>query len=148
MNHKLNKQKNTPKSWSKKNIKQDSETQSNSFTPENGKIDAQKFFNFIMMAARDMMNDELITIKRELEDCKYLIKSLRNRQIDIEDEYKSLGISLGQLGIAEINLLNATKNSIKDKISVVMSNGQVKGRTDITRYNLYPDTETMKIRLQ
>lgn len=84
------------------------------------------------------IREVLLPIKRDLKDIKILIKTVRNKQIELENSYKSLGISLGQLGIVDINILNKTVDMIRDKLSVVGNNGQIVGKINIHRYNLIP----------
>lgn len=103
---------------------------------KNGKVDLQNFFDFVMSACRDMLNDEILSLKRELKDQSIMIKVLRNKNKDLELEFKSLGIAISQLGVTEINILNDTKNMIKEKLSVVDFQGRIRGRADIQRFNI------------
>jgi hypothetical protein len=103
-----------------------------------GNIDAEKFFNIVMNAAKMMMNDELSNLKRDVDDLKIFSQRLRKKQAEYEIDYKALGFTISELGLVELGILNKTKNMMRDKLAVVMSNGQIRGRTDTTRYNVVP----------
>lgn len=119
-----------------------------SFTPDPKKgLDAQKFLDYVLKIVNMMINDALMGIKRDIHDIKINQKILKNRVMDLELEYQSLGMALGHLGIVEINTLNKTKNMIREKLSIVGKKG-IRGRVDVSRYNIKPVSDDLKIKLE
>lgn len=108
-------------------------------------MDINKFFQLVMSNVEMLVLDKTLTIKRELKDLMIENKMLKTRVIELETDFKSLGIALGQLGIAEINILNRAKNSIREKISVTDNNGNVLGKKIIRRFNLSIEKPEEKI---
>lgn len=85
---------------------------------------------------------------RELEDMRSMNRILVRRLTNLELEYKSLGFTIAELGLVELNLLNKTKNMVKDRLSIVTSNGEVKGKIIVNRYNLVPASDKLKIQVK
>ena len=108
-----------------------------------GQLDAQKFFDFIMSAVKEMIQSDIFTMKREIRDLTLKNKILLRRIKDVELDYRSLGIAISSLGLTEINLLNNTSNKIKEKLSVMDSSGGIKGRIDTHRFNLTPSSDKL-----
>lgn len=103
------------------------------------KMDAQKFFDAVMRSVKLLLADDLLVIKRDIEDLKFQMKQLRKKQVGYELDYKALGFAIAELGVVELNVLNLGKNMMRDKLSVILNNGQIRGRVDVTRYNLVPE---------
>lgn len=103
------------------------------------KINANQFYEAVMKDVSRYIsfkiNEELAEIRKEMHDQNILIKILRNKVISQNNEIRALGMTLAQLGICEVNLLNDFKNKIKDSISVVGSDGKVVGHVETMIYN-------------
>ena len=111
----------------------------------NETIGAQKFFDIVMNNVTRLVNDQLLHIRREISDIKLQVKEIRMNQKSYELDYKALGFTLSELGLIELNILNKTKNMVRDKLAVVTSNGQVVGKVNVTRYNLTPTDKNILV---
>lgn len=110
-------------------------------------IPAQKLFDFTISAVREIIASELMPLKRENQDLKITQKLLLRRIMNLELDYKALGISIGNLGIAELQLLNETSNRIKQKLSVMDSKGGIQGRINTHRFNLIPSNKNLMVEI-
>lgn len=120
-------------------MKKPKETTINS---KNKKIGPNEFFQMIMRNVSAMLGDYVNPLKREIEDMKNSIFQIKRDLNSIKLDYKALGFTMAELGVVELNTLNKTKSMIYDKLAVVNSNGIIKGRTTITRYNMVKSGET------
>jgi hypothetical protein len=112
-----------------------------------GKSAAQQLFDFTIAACREIITSELTPIKREIQDLKIINKTLLKRIMNLELDYRSLGASIANLGIVEINLLNETSNRIKQKLSVTDAKGGIQGRVDTNRFNLTPSSDKLMVEI-
>lgn len=113
--------------------------------PTNGKVDAQDLVNYIMSLVNDKIESILLPLKRDMEDMKIEIKRGRMRIKEVELEFQSLGMAIGELGIAEITILNDAKNKIRNKIGAADMHGNIRGRNTIRRFNLKPSSDRVLI---
>ncbi len=115
--------------------------------PKGNEVSAQKLFDFTINAARDIIASELMPLKRENQDLKVTQKLLLRRLMNVELDYKALGIALANLGVTELQLLNDTCNRIKQKLSIMDSNGGIQGRINTHRFNLTPSSKKLMVEI-
>lgn len=105
---------------------------SNSVPAKNQNMTSDQLIGLIISVTRS----ELLDMKRTMEDMRNQILQLKSRIVSDELDYKSLGFTLAELGIVELNLLNKTKNFMRSKLSVMGNDGRIKGRLVARRFNL------------